>query len=149
MAATQQLPLTILCGKGGVGKTTLSLSLALRAARLGLAVDRAMMPRGCDQCEGTGYRGRFLLAEMLTLSRSDLMHAVLARDETAAIEKLAVRKSGMNYRVTIHVQADAGMSLHDAHVLGGKVKSAIRAAMPKVQDVLVHMEPFESPTTAS
>ena len=66
-----------------------------------------------------------------------------------AIEKLAVRKSGMNYRVTIHVQADAGMSLHDAHVLGGKVKSAIRAAMPKVQDVLVHMEPFESPTTAS
>ena len=35
MAATQQLPLTILCGKGGVGKTTLSLSLALRAALRG------------------------------------------------------------------------------------------------------------------
>lgn len=60
-----------------------------------------------------------------------------------AIEKLAVRKSGMNYRVTIHVQADAGLSLHDAHVLGGKVKSTIRAAMPKVQDVLVHMEPYQ------
>lgn len=35
MASTQQLPLTILCGKGGVGKTTLSLSLALRAALRG------------------------------------------------------------------------------------------------------------------
>ena len=60
-----------------------------------------------------------------------------------AIEKLAVRKSGMAYRVTIHVQADASLSLHDAHVLGGKVKSTIRGAMPQVQDVLVHMEPFE------
>ncbi|MGE3513287.1 MAG: cation diffusion facilitator family transporter [Vicinamibacterales bacterium] len=60
-----------------------------------------------------------------------------------AIEKLAVRKSGMQYRVTIHVQADAALSLHDAHVLGGKVRSAIRLAMPKVQDVLVHMEPYE------
>ncbi len=36
MASTdQRLPLTILCGKGGVGKTTLSLALALRAALRG------------------------------------------------------------------------------------------------------------------
>lgn len=35
MPTTQQLPLTILCGKGGVGKTTLSLALALRAALRG------------------------------------------------------------------------------------------------------------------
>lgn len=65
-----------------------------------------------------------------------------------AIEKLAVRKSGMTYRVIIHVQADAALSLHDAHIVGGRVKSAIRAAMPKVQDVLVHMEPFEPGVTA-
>lgn len=65
-----------------------------------------------------------------------------------AIEKLAVRKSGMTYRVIIHVQADAALSLHDAHIVGGRVKSAIRAAMPKVQDVLVHMEPFEPTLTA-
>jgi len=67
-----------------------------------------------------------------------------------AIEKLAVRRTGMLYRVSIHVQAEATLPLHDAHVLGGKVKSAIRAAMPKVQDVLVHMEPYEPPArTAS
>jgi len=60
-----------------------------------------------------------------------------------ATEKLAVRKTGMSYRVTIHVQADGGMSLDDAHVLSGRVKGAIRAANPKVQSVLVHMEPFE------
>lgn len=60
-----------------------------------------------------------------------------------ATEKLAVRKAGMGYRVTIHVQADPGMSLLDAHVLSGRVKGAIREAVPRVQSVLVHMEPFE------
>lgn len=59
-----------------------------------------------------------------------------------ATEKLAVRKTGMAYWVTLHVQADARLSLEDAHVLGGKVKSAIRAAVPEAQSVLVHMEPF-------
>lgn len=76
---------------------------------------------------------------------------VLARIATAAtavptvqaIEKLNVRKAGMGYYVDIHVQADPAMSLHDAHVLSGRVKGAIRRAVPAVAGVLVHMEPFE------
>jgi len=59
-----------------------------------------------------------------------------------ATEKLAVRKSGLGYRVTVHVQADPTISLDEAHVLGGKVKHAIRQAVPEVQAVLVHMEPY-------
>ena len=59
-----------------------------------------------------------------------------------AVEKLGVRRSGMTYRVTIHVQADPAMSLDAAHALGGMVKSAIRAELPRVASVLVHMEPF-------
>ncbi|HKP14798.1 MAG TPA: cation diffusion facilitator family transporter [Gemmatimonadaceae bacterium] len=58
------------------------------------------------------------------------------------VEKLAVRRSGMGYRVTIHVQADPALRLDEAHSLGGAVKAAIRAAVPQVQYVLVHMEPF-------
>ena len=53
-----------------------------------------------------------------------------------------MRKAGTVYRVTLHVQADPRMPLEEAHVLGGKVKTAIRAAVPRVQAVLVHMEPF-------
>lgn len=63
--------------------------------------------------------------------------------EVLATEKLAIRRSGMGYRVTIHVQADPTMPLHEAHVLSGKVKGAIRSALPSVQSVLVHMEPYE------
>ena len=63
-------------------------------ARLGLTVKRVMIPQGCDRCGGTGYLGRFLLTEMLTLARDELAHAVLARSEAAVIERLAV-ESGM------------------------------------------------------
>ncbi len=58
-------------------------------------------------------------------------------------EKIAVRRSGLFLRISIHVQADPDLSVRDAHVLGGKVKGAITAALPSVQSVLVHMEPFE------
>ena len=61
-----------------------------------------------------------------------------------ATEKLFVRRSGIGYRVTIHVQTDPEMPLHAAHVLGGRVKGAIRTAVPQVQYVLVHMEPYDS-----
>jgi len=90
---------------------------------------------------------------------NDLMDAmpdpsVVERVRTAAegvagvlhTEKLAIRRTGLVYRVTIHVQAEPSMTLHEAHVLSGKVKSAIRAALPEVQSVLVHMEPFEDDT---
>ena len=71
--------------------------------------------------------------------------AAEAVDGVRCTEKLAVRRAGMAYFVDIHVQADGAMSLHDAHVLGGRVKSAIRSALPQVQGVLVHMEPYEAP----
>ena len=59
-----------------------------------------------------------------------------------AIEKLRGRKHGRHYFLEIHVQADARLSLQDAHTLGHEVKAAICGAEPAVLDVLVHMEPF-------
>jgi divalent metal cation (Fe/Co/Zn/Cd) transporter len=55
-----------------------------------------------------------------------------------------VRRSGLFLRVTIHVQADPRTPLDQAHALGGLVKATIREAMPQVQSVLVHMEPYRA-----
>ena len=60
-----------------------------------------------------------------------------------AIEKLKIRKSGTNHYVDIHVQAEPSLSLHDAHILSGCVKGAIRHAVPTAVGVLIHMEPYE------
>lgn len=70
--------------------------------------------------------------------------AALSVEDVCAVEKLKVRKVGLHYAVDLHVQAHPAMSLHDAHIVSGKVKGAIRGAMPSVDGVLVHMEPYES-----
>ncbi len=70
-------------------------------------------------------------------------HAAASAEGVDAVEKLRMRKAGMGYFVDIHVQADPQISLHDAHIISGRVKSAIRNAVPAVNGVLVHMEPFE------
>jgi cation diffusion facilitator family transporter len=59
-----------------------------------------------------------------------------------AVEKLAVRKVGLHYHVDIHVQTEPTMPLDEAHALGGRVKYEIRALVPQVGSVLVHMEPY-------
>ena len=60
-----------------------------------------------------------------------------------AVEKVIVRRAGVDYFADLHVHADPMMSLREAHVVSGKVKSAIKAALPNVRGVLVHMEPYE------
>jgi divalent metal cation (Fe/Co/Zn/Cd) transporter len=60
-----------------------------------------------------------------------------------------VRKVGSDYFLDLHVQADETLPLREAHILSGKVKGAIRAAIPEVGGVLIHMEPFEEKTRAS
>jgi len=65
-----------------------------------------------------------------------------------ATEKLRVRKVGMEYFVDLHVQADEMLPLREAHILSGKVKGAIRSAVPDVAGVLIHMEPYEGKTRA-
>jgi len=73
----------------------------------------------------------------------DVAGAALGTSGVLAIEKLKIRKSGTAYYVDIHVQADPTLSLHDAHILSGRVKTAIRASVPSAAGVLIHMEPYE------
>ena len=98
-----------------------------------------------------GYNGFTLLRPAIhdlmdRMADDDVVESVRTAAETVpevrAVEKLFVRKSGFAYRVTAHIQADALMSLEDAHLLGHRVQDAIQAAMPQVQHVLVHMEPY-------
>lgn len=80
--------------------------------------------------------------EILQQVRSAALHT----DGVLAIEKLKIRRSGMGLYVDIHVHADPLLSLHDAHILSGCVKSSIRRDVPSTIGVLVHMEPYEDTT---
>jgi cation diffusion facilitator family transporter len=65
-----------------------------------------------------------------------------------AVEKLHVRRTGLVYHVTIHVQAEPTTPLDEAHALGHRVADAIRATVPQVDAVVVHMEPYLLPVGA-
>jgi divalent metal cation (Fe/Co/Zn/Cd) transporter len=77
----------------------------------------------------------------------DVLKAILQAARSVpgvrALEKLRVRSAADWWFVDLHVQAAPDLSLHDAHALGGAVKAAIKAAVPRVRDVLIHMEPYE------
>ncbi len=76
------------------------------------------------------------------LLMATVTEAALTTSGVLAVEKLKIRKSGTGLYVDIHVQADPALSLHDAHILSGRVKSAIRLRMPAALGVLIHMEPY-------
>ena len=73
---------------------------------------------------------------------SPVRQAAAAVPGVLGTEKLHIRKVGLGYRVIIHVLADGAMTLDDGHALGHRVQDAIRGAVPRVETVLVHMEPF-------
>ena len=79
-------------------------------ARLGLEVDRALEPVGCDRCSGTGFQGRLVLAEMLLPDLRGLGRAILSRRDEEEIEELAVQ-AGMVTRWDHAVQVvNAGLT---------------------------------------
>lgn len=59
------------------------------------------------------------------------------------IEKVMARKSGTGYFLDMHVQVDPLMPVRDAHAVGGRVRSRIKAEIDAVRDVLIHVEPVE------
>ncbi len=64
---------------------------------LGLTVLQARVPVGCDACGGTGYQGRFVLAECLDPSAGGFGHALLDRADVPALEAEAIA-AGMRTR---------------------------------------------------
>jgi general secretion pathway protein E len=64
---------------------------------LGLRVAQARGPVGCDRCDGTGYRGRTLLAEFLQPDQGELARAVLERADVNRLEE-AARRDGFRSR---------------------------------------------------
>ena len=59
------------------------------------------------------------------------------------VEKCFVRKMGYQFFVDMHVEVDPHMTVEKSHRLGHEVKNKIRAQIPSVRDVLIHIEPLK------
>lgn len=57
------------------------------------------------------------------------------------VEACSIRKMGFEYFVDLHVEVKETMTVREGHEVAHRVKDAIRAVLPQVQDVLIHIEP--------
>jgi divalent metal cation (Fe/Co/Zn/Cd) transporter len=62
-----------------------------------------------------------------------------------AIEKLRIRKAGLEYLVDIHVEVDPDMTVETGHAIAHAVKDRLVRQVPAVRDVMVHIEPHREP----
>lgn len=76
-----------------------------------------------------------------TLVLDEARRTALAVPGVLGLEKTRARTSGGRHLLEMHVEVDPAMSVADAHIITGKIKSAIRAAQPTIVDVLIHVEP--------
>jgi cation diffusion facilitator family transporter len=68
-------------------------------------------------------------------------HEALAIPGVLGVEKLLVRKSGLEYLVDIHVEVDPDLTVRESHEIGHAVKNRLMQRIVTVKDVLVHIEP--------
>jgi general secretion pathway protein E len=82
------------------------LGLAALAATGSVALCAA---KGCSTCEGTGYRGRTVIAEVLVISEA-LRRAILERKDGKELERLAVAEGMTNMKADGLRKALAGVT---------------------------------------
>ena len=58
------------------------------------------------------------------------------------VEKCFVRKMGWQFLVDMHIEVDPQMTVENSHCISHEVKDKVRAQIPSVRDVLVHIEPL-------
>lgn len=70
-----------------------------------------------------------------------IRQAALAVPGVRAVEKLRVRRSGMECFADIHVEVDPKMTVERGHRIGHDVKERLIGKVTSLRDVLVHLEP--------
>lgn len=58
-------------------------------------------------------------------------------------EKCFIRKAGMKYHVDLHATVDANISVKVGHDIAHQLKDTLRAEIPQLGHVLIHIEPHE------
>lgn len=85
------------------------------------------------------------LRELLDAQAQDVVEMVTRHAASVPgvvhVQKAYARRSGRELWIDMHLWVDGAMNVRDAHTLAHAVKDAVRAGVPAVRDVLIHIEP--------
>jgi cation diffusion facilitator family transporter len=135
------------------------------AAALGIGLTLVGGPRFASADEWAAIFASGIIAfngwRLLRAPLAELMERVPTEDVTGqarriamqvpavrGVEKCHARQLGYAFVLEMHVEVDDTMTVGQAHVVAHRVQDAVRAAMPRVSKVTVHIEPFEEPPAA-
>ena len=71
----------------------------------------------------------------------DIRRISLTVEGIISTEKCFIRKVGMIYHVDLHAKVNGSISVTDGHILAHQLKDTLRAEIPQLGHVLIHIEP--------
>lgn len=77
---------------------------------------------------------------------AEIRAAALEISGVLGVDKLWVRKSGLEYFADIHIQVHPELTVAAGHRIGHQVKDRLVRQFPALRDVLVHLEPHWEPS---
>jgi cation diffusion facilitator family transporter len=72
-----------------------------------------------------------------------IRHIAEAVEGVDRVEKCLVRKMGYQFYADMHIEVNPQMTVQHSHDIAHEVKNKVRDQIPRVRDVLVHIEPSE------
>jgi divalent metal cation (Fe/Co/Zn/Cd) transporter len=73
--------------------------------------------------------------------RNQISQLAARVDEVAYVQKCMVRRHGYWFYVDLHIHVDPEMTVARSHAVAHEVKDRLRSELPRIRDVLVHIEP--------
>lgn len=61
-----------------------------------------------------------------------------------AVEKCYIRKSGLDYHVDLHAIVHGDLSVREGHEIAHDLQDTLKAKLPHLEHVLIHIEPHDS-----
>jgi divalent metal cation (Fe/Co/Zn/Cd) transporter len=72
-----------------------------------------------------------------------IRRAALRVPGAMAIEKCFARKTGLRFHVDLHLEVNPNLTVSESHDIATAVRIAVKEDVPWVEDVLVHVEPYD------
>lgn len=60
-------------------------------------------------------------------------------------EKCYARKTGMRYLIDLHLIVNGQLTVAEGHQIAHRLKDRLQLKLPEIADVLIHVEPYETP----
>ncbi len=73
---------------------------------------------------------------------NEIRNAAMTVEGVRDVEKLWVRKSGLEFLVDIHIEVDQHLTVAAGHGISHLVKDHLLVQFPNLRGVLIHLEPF-------